>query len=141
MRIEERERVVKSVVFIADDGTEFDNSRECHKYEMNMAEDKKKLLEPKRIKGLDHWYPYEEYTDTQTHDYYWYNIETEEELNLLKQAYGFSSEDYNIPFPEIICVDSPEYDNHCWWSTLSSMISNLNEFFNITGYEIVKKGD
>lgn len=142
MRTEIRTKTVNVTIYIADDGTEFKDVNSCREYEKNIKEDKRKRIEHKRIKKLDNWYPYMEYANPDYKEYIWYNIETEDELKMLNEAYYFVS-DCDAVLPEIICVEAPDYrdyDDDYYWSILSGMISDLNRFFDNVGYEIVKKG-
>ena len=142
MRTETRTKTVN--VYIANDGTEFMTIDECEEYESKLQNNKRKKIDHKRIAELDGCIPYMEYVNSDSHDYFWYNIETEEELKMLNEAYYFVS-DCDTELPETICVevealDYLDYNSDCYWSTLSNMIENLNIFFKNVGYEIVKKG-
>lgn len=142
MRIETRTKTVNEKIYIANDGTEFMTISDCREHESRLQNDKRKKIDHKRIEELDSCIPYMEYANSDSHDYFWYNIETEEELKMLNEAYYFVS-DCDAKLPEIICVETPGYkdcDGDCYWSTLSNMIEDLNTFFKNVGYEIVKKG-
>lgn len=142
MKTETRTKVVNETIYIADDGTEFKTSIDCKEHERKQKNIKLDLIDNKRIRKLDNWIPYVEYANLDSHDYFWYNIETEDELKMLNEAYYFVA-DCDAKLPEIICVETPgykDYDGDCYWSTLSGMISELNRFFDNVGYEIVKKG-
>lgn len=140
MRTETRTMTVN--VYIANDGTEFMTISDCREYESRLQNDKREKIDHKRIEELDGCIPYMEYANPDSHDYFWYNIETEEELKILNEAYYFLA-DCDAKLPEIICVETPvyeDYDGDCYWSTLSNMIEDLNIFFKNVGYKIVKKG-
>lgn len=142
MRIETRTKTVNETIYISDDGVPFNDMDSCIKHENKVNGTKRERIEHKRIKSLDNWYPYMEYVNPDCKEYFWYNIETEEELKMLNEAYCFVS-DCDTELPEIICVETPDYkyyDDDCYWSTLSEMISDLNRFFDNVGYEIVRKG-
>ena len=142
MRTETRTKTVNEKIYIANDGTEFKAISDCREYESKLQNNKRKKIDHKRIAELDNCIPYMEYANSDSHDYFWYNIETEEELKMLNEAYYFVS-DCDAKLPEIICVETPgykDYDGDCYWSTLSNMIEDLNIFFKNVGYEIVKKG-
>lgn len=144
MRTEIRTKTVNEKIYIANDGTEFMTIDECEEYESKLQNNKRKKIDHKRIAELDGCIPYMEYVNSDSHDYFWYNIETEEELKMLNEAYYFVS-DCDTELPETICVevealDYLDYNSDCYWSTLSNMIENLNIFFKNVGYEIVKKG-
>ena len=62
-------------------------------------------LYDKRIEELDSCIPYMEYASPDSHDYFWYNIETEDELKMLNEAYYFVS-DCDAKLPAIICVET-----------------------------------
>lgn len=144
MRTEIRTKTVNEKIYIANDDTEFMTIDECEEYESKLQNNKRKKIDHKRIAELDGCIPYMEYVNSDSHDYFWYNIETEEELKMLNEAYYFVS-DCDTELPETICVevealDYLDYNSDCYWSTLSNMIENLNIFFKNVGYEIVKKG-
>ena len=140
MRTEVRTKTVKEIVYVANDGAEFKTSIDCRAYENEMHKEKRTLIDHKRIEKLDGWYPYIEFADLEDKEYYWYNIETEDELIMLVELYDLIVNLKSITLPEIICVEVDE-DNECYWSVLSDMKKKLDDFFNIVGYEIVKKGD
>ena len=142
MRTEIRTKTVN--VYIANDGTEFMTISDCREYESRLQNDKREKIDHKRIEELDSCIPYMEYANPDSHDYFWYNIETEDELKMLNEAYYFVS-DCDAKLPEIICVEVEassymDYNSCCYWFTLSNMIEDLNIFFKNVGYEIVKKG-
>ena len=144
MRTEIRTKTVNEKIYIANDGTEFMTIDECKEYESGLQNNKRKKIDHKRIAELDGCIPYMEYVNSDSHDYFWYNIETEDELKMLNEAYYFVS-DCDAKLPAIICVETEalgytDYNSDCYWSTLSNMIENLNIFFKNVGYEIVKKG-
>ena len=145
MRTETRTKVVNETIYIADDGTEFKTSIDCKEHERKQKNIKLDLIDSKRIRKLDNWIPYVEYANLDSQDYFWYNIETEDELKMLNEAYYFVS-DCDAKLPAIICVETEalgytDYNSDCYWSTLSNMIEDLNIFFKNVGYEIVKKGN
>lgn len=140
MRSETRTKAVKEIVYIANDGTEFKTGTDCRAYENKIHKEKRALIDHKRIEKLDGWYPYIEFADSEDKEYYWYNIETEDELIMLGEIYDLIGNLKSITLPETICVEVDE-DNECYWSVLSDMKKKLDDFFNIVGYEIVKKGD
>ena len=140
MRSETRTRTISETVYIANDGAEFKNYNDCHAHEVDLFNKKKELIDYRRIRKLDSWYPYVDYANPDTMDYFWYDIKTEEELKLFNETFNFINGLKDIKLPEIICVEINE-DCECYWYTLSSMKETLNRLFNIVGYEIVKKGD
>ena len=145
MRTETRTKTVNEKIYIANDGTEFMTISDCREHESRLQNDKRKKIDHKRIEEIDNCIPYMEYANSDSHDYFWYNIETEEELKMLNEAYHFVS-DCDVKLPAIICVevealDYLDYNSDCYWSTLSNMIEDLNIFFKNVGYEIVKKGN
>ena len=145
MRTETRTKTVNEKIYIANDGTEFKAISDCREYESKLQNNKRKKIDHKRIAELDNCIPYMEYANSDSHDYFWYNIETEDELKMLNEAYYFVS-DCDAKLPAIICVETEalgytDYNSDCYWSTLSNMIKDLNIFFKNVGYEIVKKGN
>lgn len=140
MKIENRQITKNITVYIAEDGEEFTTEADCKKHEtlLHNRGYYKKLLEPKHITAIDGRYPYDEYTNLDTHSYFWYQIDNEEDLAILNKAYSFWSDCEVSAFPAIICVDE-DLEGECYYYELSLMIETLNDLFKNVGYQIRKK--
>ena len=75
------------------------------------------------------------------HNYIWYKINNEEELELLRKAY-----DYRIgqveQYPEIICIEADYYYEDIWDYYLSDMFKYTKWFWEKFGYTVsFEKGE
>ena len=140
MKEVEREikKVEKKSVYIAEDGTEFDNKWKCQKYEEEVRfEDAQEAIEKYHIEELDNKTPISDSGDTcDTNEYLWYrvpNVEAEAEIsNCYKEA---MSGIFIKHYPEIVAIEDPGVDAS-YAFTLSDMEKLTENFFNEFGIKV-----
>lgn len=144
----ERERSMKEIarkekievtkrVYVAFDGTEFDRSEDCVRYERTMVMNDLSEIEinAKGYPNLNNeGYSY----DT---DYLWYRPKNKAELELLNKMY--LHEDRNPLDDSLIgkwiCAEI-DYDGNCsYWSILDDGIRYAKDFFSAFGYDMELK--
>lgn len=151
MRKETRkeERVVTSnyTVYIADDGKEFDDERKCKEYEKKC---KLRVIEPKfeamKIKELNGIAPLTENEEFPERDFWWFNLNTEEDYDLIVNYYDALNYDLDYmgepdTYPTTVCV--MESDSYVETVYLNDIMTMTKWFFGKFGYkvDIKKKGE
>lgn len=139
MKIEyiEREipaRKVTDKVYIAFDGTRFNEEETCKSYEERFKlKDKIKVL---RLCYDE--YPYALDTNEEF-DYEYYKLNSEEDLKLLEQVYNLDSDTYDIfDFPTIVCVESNYNCSESWLYTFADELNSIKKHIEAFGYTVVK---
>lgn len=133
MKTEERTRVIeeKFVVYISDDGKEFDSYSKCSKYEEEQRQREFiKLAEEKRIKQLDGIVPLTTNGEffSENSQFRWYRVENESDFETIKEAYVANFKKPEI-YPDIICIEEDCYDENYVYS-LRDCKKNTEEFWN-----------
>ena len=137
MRKETRkERIVVDTyqVYIAVDGKEFDNEKECLEHEKNLRleelEEEVKKFAISQYEGIPPIYREEDHYNA---SYYWYVIKNEETYSILREYYeleeGSDMDYFSEPdaYPAVVCVEV-SYD---WCEThyLKRMINFAKSYF------------
>lgn len=146
MKIKEETKVVKTTVYVADDGEKFATERECRRYEEKIALKKSiEVAEKLRIEELDEQLPLVCGEMSENNTFRWYKINNREEFDILCEA---CKEQFEYPdcYPEIICVETVgyrAYDDECYIYYLSGLKRMAEEFYKRLGYKVTfeKVGD
>lgn len=137
MKIVERKEVIEKVIntYIAKDGKEFNNERDCLWYERRLeVEESRNEADRFKIESMDNCIPINTNDFMSESSYYrWYKVENENDLHLLEKAYEIK---LTVPktYPEIICIE--EYDTDCYDYYMSNMFEVTKRFWKNLGYEI-----
>ena len=134
MKVETKQQVdVRNVtVYIADDGTEFDNRWKCQQYEIEKVH--KPLLEKLTQCEELNWYANfdgQEYPEH--HDYRWYFVRDEEDLAILEIVYPDTLGKIHIG--KWVCIETDE-DGSSWASTVDDGITYATTVLNALGYKV-----
>lgn len=136
MRVETKtETIVKEInTYFADDGKEFATRADCEKYESLL---KKKETEGAlwelRIPELDDITPLHSDPNDFTwyHDFKWYKVNNEDDVNKLEQMYvdaGYIINSFNCDtYPNLLGIE--EADNEVYSYTLTEMKDFVKRFF------------
>lgn len=150
MRTETRseERVVtnKYTVYIAEDGTEFDNQKACEKHEIYSAIDKvSEEVEPLEMDFCATPLNYDGYADEEYCR--WFKVNDDEDYQKLLNYYRTRTEnevviDKPLSYPSVICVSEdgwysdPYESENAFGYTLDDMKNVAKEFFGHFGIEV-----
>ncbi len=124
--------VQKVTVFVADDGREFDDERECEKHDDCLKREKFKST-------VEHSFEAEGMPNIngceaiEYHDYRWCKPKSTEEIDVMNDVYNFC-----VPYDMVgkwICIEA---ENNCegigWWSALEEGIDYAKRLFSALGY-------
>ena len=138
MRTEIKKVYVDQNVYIADDGTEFTNKRECEYYEKHKMELQKAWEKVKDLTALGDYPPCDGGDNSQHRYYRWFKISNQRELDLLTIACGDGSIYEVKRFPEFICVESedPARFTDGYWTYLSQCKEYVRELFEGLGFSV-----
>lgn len=134
-----KEKVIscRTEIFIADDGTEFENKYACIEYERGKH---LKSVEHLKIEEMTDWYPINCEDCREDHSFTWYKVNNEEEFDLLNVAYEDALSRPKV-YPETICVEE-DYDHDTWDYCLSDMFKRTESFWSRLGYAVsFEKGE
>lgn len=137
MKIIEKKEIVEKVIntYIAKDGKEFNNERDCLWYEKQLeTEEAINKADRFKIESMDNYIPINTDGCMSENSYYrWYKVENDNDLRLLEKAYEIK---LTAPttYPEIICIE--EYDIDCYDYYMRDMIEVTKGFWNRLGYEV-----
>lgn len=115
MEIKEEKKVIEQVtnIYIADDGKEFKTQKECEKYENNLllVQLEEKAMAIKHIS-------FTPVLVDNDHEYKWFYVTNQEELNAIQDYYNNSYPSYginyeDIVFPEWVGIEEG-YDGDIW---------------------------
>lgn len=119
-------------VYIADDGTEFDSKWKCEEYEFDTL--KKPLLDKlQRSKELETFANFDGQEYAEHHDYQWYFIRNEEDVDILNRVYGEKLDSSYIG--KWINVESND-EGDAWVSTIDDGITYATTVLNKLGYKV-----
>lgn len=136
---------------MADDGTEFKIEAQCLQYEKQC--ERKKYFEKEkeiRMQDLDGQTPLGGGEETEYHNYIWYKLRSEKDIELLESLYNRLNVPHMTSFPAIICLEIYDenydedgwYDGDAWVTTLDDVKLATREFWKNFGYHIsFKKAD
>ena len=137
MRVEERTetRTIKINTYVAEDGKEFNTQRECLDYENELKKsDVMKQLDEMRIPELDDITPLHSDPNDFTwyHDFRWYKVNNEDDVNKLEQMYvdaGYIINSFDCDtYPNLFGIE--EADNEVYSYTFTEMQNLVSTFFN-----------
>lgn len=137
MRTEIKKRVIEETVYIANDGKEFSNETLCLLYENTLKDGDTVLIEKFEIKDARNLIPYEEYTNYDSYDYFWYRINTKEERILLEKYYQLK---IVCNIPATICIEAGN-DGDCYYYDFDSMINEMSNLLRCFDYTIIKNSE
>ena len=124
------EKVVQqtAMVYIAEDGTEFNNERNCFEYEKKLKEEKTLTELNKILIHEDDFIPCNGKDNWCNHVYKWYKVESKEQLKLINDFYGSDVEAQD--YPEYINIELyDDSDRECSGVTLTECKNYVKEFF------------
>lgn len=143
-RTEERVVVDNYTVYIADDGTEFDNEKDCIEYEKEcIVNSIEPGIEAMKIKRLDGIAPINVDEEFPERDFYWFNIKNADDFDNLIKYYKMRSYDTDYlympsEYPALVCL--MEGDDYVETMYFDDIIYNTKWFFNTLGYTVeIKK--
>ncbi len=119
MKVEKRQETIvrEKNVYIANDGTEFEQEWMCKEYEK--AEAIKSLsCKVKCCESLDGYMPFDGNEYCEYHSYRWYYVSSQDDVDVINEAFSLD-EAYKITENEIgkwICIE--EDDGYAWVTTL-----------------------
>lgn len=121
-------------IYIADDGTEFSDRAECVKYEQEIYQPLADAVEALRINELSGAMPIG--TDEDCAEYEWYQIESQAQMELLREFYHDQSLGKHIRFPDIVCIQfNLEYAYATEYS-LQNLLEYTRDFWNRFDYSV-----
>lgn len=139
-QITKTEKVEKKLVkFVAEDGTEFENEKDCLNYERDCW---RKELDNSGIETADVDYPNcdggENY---ESHNYKWYRPKTHEEIELLRKAYELNEHDCRKQLSDEligkwVCIETDCTDDFIWLTTIDDGIDYARTLLKNLGYEM-----
>lgn len=131
MKISENVEMVKQIVktYIAEDGKEFSNERDCKNYETNLQLEKQlEEIKPLLI-HKDDFIPCNGSENYEGHLYRWYKVESQDQLNKVNELYNTGFEAAN--FPEFINIEqAEEFDFDSYGTTLTDCKEYVTRFFS-----------
>lgn len=143
MKIRTEVKMVKKEIkiYVADDGTEFNSNVECAKYEAELK--REKLLEAAKsleIEDLDNELPINTDGLPNENNYFtWYKIKDAEDFEIVDNLYNNSLQTLDS-YPEIICVETDNWDNDsAWMVKLTDCKRDTEDFWLHLGYEVTFK--
>lgn len=142
MKIETRKEVKEVVtsVYIADDGTEFENKHKCETYEYDLkTKQLNEQITKLEIKELNDIAP----LDTKAryiqdnHNFKWFKVNDKKDVDLIGGVYGDGIVEPK-QYPDIICLEIEEGTNYCesWSLCLSEMKQETIEFWEHFGLKV-----
>lgn len=128
MRNETKQIVQEYEVWIADDGTEFEDKEKCFIHELNCK------ANAMRIQSLGASTPPPGIMDFNPKNIArWYLLKNEDDASVLAMYYNvFIKCDQ---FPQTVCLEV-DYDFGCYAHTLNNMVDGINEIFEKFGYKV-----
>lgn len=139
IRVEKRVVEVEDKIYIAVDGKEFATEAECVAHEEDLDNEQIRAEAEKfEIKELEDTYPLD--VDAQyindNHGFKWYKVNNEEEFEAVAKAYR--SDDFKTlkSYPEVICVETNEWDEDAWLHILSEMKEATVLFWKRHGFDV-----
>ena len=133
---------VNRTMYIAEDGTEFEEYRACELHEENLlrAKQEEALQSIEHKEAMDQISPLDGGEYYESHDYRWFKPKNMEEINLLNTFFGIEFDPLvESDIGEWICVenyDISRMDEPSWVSRLKGNIQHIKWFLEQFGYEI-----
>lgn len=143
MRIKTTTKMVEiaETKYISDDGNEFTSEIECEKYEK--LKKRKNLIEKAeglRIKKLDGLMPLVLEEIGEDYEYRWYKLQSEDDYNILCEAYIGSYFIEPASYPTTMCVETYDYDDEyngdAYDHTLNECKKDTIKFWEKHGYKV-----
>lgn len=136
MRVETKQKVdVRNVqVYIADDGTEFDNCWKCQQYEHEKVY--KPLLDNLiTCEELKYYSNFNGEEFPEHHDYRWYFVRDMDDLAILEKVYPDSVDIDSKYVGQWICIETDD-DGNGWVSTIDDGIKYATTVLTKLGYKV-----
>lgn len=145
MRVETKTEIqtkeVQFNTYIADDGKEFDDAKECELYELNI---KKQNLKNKldMIQTSNEVYgcpPVDGGEYYENHDFKWYLPKTQDEADTIIEYYNLECGISSDEIGEWICVEAYDIEDPtdgCYSMPIRDSINYVNTLFNALGYDV-----
>lgn len=136
MRVENRIKVTSSnvAVYVADDGTEFENCWKCQQYEREQLH-KPLLDELIQCDRLINYANFNGQEYPEHHDYGWYFIRDMEDLAILENVYPDTVDLNSRYVGKWICLETDD-DCNGWVTTIDEGISYATFVLNKLGYRV-----
>ena len=134
MKVITREHKYTTTVFVAEDGKEFNSEAECRNYE---RDNRKEILlsKLKECKEASGYIGFGDMYGSEDHDYRWFYMRSEEDVENLKEAFGFSDYDMGcVNIGDWVCVESTYDDDYI--TTLYNGIDYVQRLLGHLGYDI-----
>ena len=135
---------VDRTIYIAEDGTEFEEYRACELHEKNLRKikmlDALQLIE--RKESLDDRTPLDGGEYYESHDYRWYRPKNIEEINILNELFNIEDRYVltDIDIGEWVCIENFDISrcdyNDTYVYPLKDSIHHIKWFLKQFGYEI-----
>ncbi|MCX4256449.1 MAG: hypothetical protein OSJ54_05930 [Oscillospiraceae bacterium] len=128
--------------YVADDGTEFKNEKDCQNYETRInRENLLAALEKIERADLNMAPPGTSYVDTERYSYVWFRPQNRQEINTINAYFGLNFDEKHIGDWIGVEVegDYDDYDNSsdCWTLDYREGYVATKEFFEALGYKVL----
>ena len=128
----EQKVIRQKEVYIADDGTEFESKWLCEEYEFEKL--RKPLLDKlQKSVELEYFANFDGQEHAENHDYQWYFIRNEEDVDVLNRVYGDKID--NSYIGKWINVESND-EGDAWISDIDDGISYATTVLTALGYKV-----
>ena len=152
-------KTVKKMVYIANDGMEFNTEYECNVHEKDLERVKKEQEKESRERQLREQlktfeiefddkcsFPYGDYINSDDNDYVYYYIQTPEQLSIVNEYYNQNIKHYgdgsDVEFPFMISIEINNCDtDESYFYLFNDEIKNIKEHLEPLGYTVVEKKD
>jgi hypothetical protein len=130
-------KLIEKEVYVASDGTEFNNEYDCKAYEKDLLY---KSLNVQKLETDIDYLPFCNCSDDDDSSYTWYYVKNEEELNRLIELYECEVEEID-KYPEWVCIEEyrGEYEDDNYMHKLSDSIEYAKTLLNKLGYTMTVK--
>ena len=142
MRVEEKEIITKEKVYVADDGTEFNNEPDCKEYELTkIRTERLAAIEKFRVFDLYNQIPLnDDSCFSEFNDYIWFRFNNEEEEKEFEEIMETVIR-AGTEYPKYFCIetenDFDEYANVSDWTyNLEQSMNVAKRYFNMFGIDI-----
>lgn len=149
MKIEKRttQRMITDtyMIYVSEDGKEFNNETECKNYEKDLEETKlEKLISTFKIDKLDGVLPVTDNDEWRECDIRWYDVKNENDYKMIYNYYGLHSDNeyFYVPefYPAIMCVVDDGHFADVYY--MNNIIKQVKHFFNRFNIDIsIKQPD
>lgn len=127
------------VVYVADDGTEFNNEFECLAYERENIFYFLRKKHENDFPDVIGWPPYVMDYLSDDYSFLWMRVTDEEDVKVINGLIEGNEYQYPIPFKigDIMCI---EFDDagYLWCDKLENTVNSMSRFLKSFGYGVVK---